>query len=244
MILVFGAILALLLAGPASVAMFGPVNMGGDWSKATHASSGLAPAPEATPEAVVQVFAARAFRWRGAFAVHTWIAAKPAGASRYTRYEVVGWNYYRGGSAVVIGSGRAPDAQWFGAEPSLLGEYRGAEAESIIAKLPAAAASYPHADWYRAWPGPNSNTFIAHIFREIPEFRIALPPHAVGKDFLPDGAVFARTPSGTGIQASAYGLLGVSLGVREGLELNLLGLVVGLNPLDPSIKLPGIGRIP
>lgn len=244
MVLIVGAVLALLLAGPASVAAFGPVNVTSDWSKATHESSGQAPAAATTPEAIVQVYAARAFGWRAAFAVHTWIAAKPAGATHYTRYQVIGWNYYRGGSAVVIGGNRAPDAQWFGAEPALLGEYRGKAAETIIAKLPAAAASYPHADLYRAWPGPNSNTFIAHMLREIPEFRLDLPPHAVGKDFLPDGALFARSPSGTGIQASAYGLLGLTVGVEEGLELNLLGLVVGINPLDPSIKIPGIGWIP
>ena len=43
------------------------------------------------PEAIVQVYASRTFGWRGAFAVHTWVAAKPAGADRYTRYEVIGW---------------------------------------------------------------------------------------------------------------------------------------------------------
>ena len=30
---------------------------------------------------------------------------------------------------------------------------------------------------------------------------------------------------------------------KEGLEINILGLVFGINPLDPSIKLPGVGRI-
>jgi hypothetical protein len=244
MVLVIGAALLLLLAGPAAVAAFGPVNLQGDWARATHNPSGLAPPAASTPEAVVQVYAARAFRWRAAFAVHTWIAAKPAGADQYTRYEVIGWNLRRGGSAVAIGSYRAPDAQWFGAEPMLVGEYRGEVAAKIIAQLPAAAASYPYADTYQAWPGPNSNTFVAHVMRGIPEFRLGLPPHAVGKDFLPGGAIFAVTPSHTGIQAQAYGLLGVTVGVEEGLELNVLGLVVGLNPLEPSIKLPGIGSFP
>ena len=75
-------------------------------------------------------------------------------------------------------------------------------------KLAAAVASYPHADTYRAWPGPNSNTFLAHLGREIPELRLTLPPTAIGKDYLPDGQIFARTPSGTGYQASIAGIAG------------------------------------
>ena len=33
------------------------------------------------------------------------------------------------------------------------------------------------------------------------------------------------------------------VGVEEGFEVNLLGLVFGVDPLGPAIKLPGIGRI-
>lgn len=48
-------------------------------------------------------------------------------------------------------------------------------------------------------------------------------------------------PSGTGYQASILGLLGILAAQSEGLELNLLGLVIGLDPLSPAVKLPGIG---
>ena len=61
------------------------------WYEARRDPSGLAPDPAETPEAVIQVFTARAVSWRGVFAVHTWIAVKPSGAPRYTRYEVVGF---------------------------------------------------------------------------------------------------------------------------------------------------------
>ena len=50
----------------------------GDWRTASHRSAGLAPDPASHRDAVVQVYAARTFGWRGAFAVHTWLAAKPA----------------------------------------------------------------------------------------------------------------------------------------------------------------------
>ena len=66
---------------------------------------------------------------------------------------------------------------------------------------------------------------------------------AVGKDFLTNGAIFARSPSGTGVQFSLFGLLGVTAGIEEGLELNLFGLVLGVDFKDPALKLPGIGRL-
>jgi hypothetical protein len=237
-------LVALLAAGPLLNLAFGVVPLNRDWRSATHAATGQAPDPAAHPEAIVQVYAGRAFGWRGAFAVHTWVAAKPAGAERYTRYEVIGWNVRRGGSAVSVSDYRAPDAQWYGATPELVRELRGAEAEAVIAGLPAAIASYPYPDTYNAWPGPNSNTFVAHLGREIPALRLALPATAIGKDYLPDARVFARTPSGTGYQVSLYGLLGVLAGAEEGLELNVLGLVAGVDPNGPALKLPGIGRVP
>ncbi len=42
-----------------------------DWRTAPRHSIGIAPDPATTPEAVVQVYATRAFGWRGAFGVHT-----------------------------------------------------------------------------------------------------------------------------------------------------------------------------
>jgi hypothetical protein len=123
-------------------------------------------------------------------------------------------------------------------------DVRGPEAEAIIAKLEHVVASYPYAHTYTAWPGPNSNTFVAYLGREIPELRLTLPSLAIGKDYLPDGRIFARTPSGTGFQMSLGGFLGVLAGVDEGFELNVLGLVTGFDMLHPAVKLPGIGRIP
>jgi hypothetical protein len=230
-----------LLAGPGLVLVGGPVEIEGDWAQASHNSTGLAPSPATTPEAVVQVYAARAFEWRGAFAVHTWIAAKPAEADAFMRYEVIGWRLRGGNSAVSVSNHRAPDAEWFGAEPVLLRDLRGEAAEAVIEKLPGAAALYPYPDQYRAWPGPNSNTFTAWVGREIPELDLVLPTLAVGKDWLGDD-IIARTPAG-GWQISLGGIAGVLVGPDEGLELNVLGLVVGASPDGPALALPGIGRV-
>src|SRR5207245_9922446 len=58
----------------------------GNWWELSREPSGQSPDPAATPEAVVQVYAARAVGWRGLLALHPWIALKPSGAAGATRY--------------------------------------------------------------------------------------------------------------------------------------------------------------
>ena len=212
------------------------------WRDASHASTGQAPSPERWREAVVQIYAARTWDWRGGVAVHTWIAAKRTDADHYKRYEIIGWRL-RSGSALVEGPG-TPDGQWFSNSPQLLADLRGAGVEAVIDKIEAAVGSYPHSREYRTWPGPNSNTFIAHIGRQVPELGLDLPPTAIGKDYLANGAAFGSTPSGTGYQLSLFGAAGVLIALKEGIEVNLLGLVVGVRAWPPAIKLPGLGTWP
>jgi hypothetical protein len=212
------------------------------WYAQRRDSSGQAPDPRRVEDAVVQVYAARAVGWRAIFAVHTWIAIKPRGAERYTRYEVMGWGVGQGAPAVRVDR-TGPDNYWFGARPELLVERRGPEAEALVDKIRMAVASYPYADSYVTWPGPNSNTFVAHVGREVPELGLVLPSTAIGKDYLPGGALVATTPSGTGLQLSLFGLAGLTLAKSEGLEINLLGLSLGISAFPPSLKLPGIGSL-
>jgi hypothetical protein len=237
-------VLAVLAVGPVLVLALGSSSARGDWRNATHRPVGHAPDAASHRDAVVQVYAARTYGWRGAFAVHTWLAAKPRDADGYQRYEVIGWYARSGRSPVSVSDYRAPDAEWYGAAPELLRDLRGADAEAVIARLEAAVASYPHAHEYTAWPGPNSNTFVAHLGREIPELRLTLPPTAIGKDYLPNNALVAKSPSGTGYQVSLGGLLGVTAGGDDGFELNVLGLVAGFDFKAPALKLPGVGRVP
>ena len=212
-----------------------------DWRTASREPVGLAPDPATTREAIVQVYAARTFGWRGRFAVHSWIAVKPAEAAVWTVYEVIGWRMYSGQAPLVVHN-RAPDGRWFGAAPELLFDRRGEGVDRIIAGIEAATLSYPFHDTYRMWPGPNSNTFIAYLIRSVPQLDCDLPPTAIGKDFLVDG-LLTRAPSGTGFQLSLWGVLGVLIGAREGIEVNLFGLVFGLNPNDSALKLPMLGRV-
>lgn len=212
-----------------------------DWRTASREPAGLAPDPASTPEAVVQVYAARAVGWRGYFGVHTWIAAKRSHADEFTVYEVIGYRLRRTGSSVVVHQ-RAADGYWFGNRPELLSDVRGAAVEETIDRIEAAVANYPYADRYRVWPGPNSNTFTAYVLKHAPELRVDLPPTAIGKDYLGWKSA-GTTPSGTGVQVSMLGAVGVLAGVEEGVELNILGLTLGVDPRNAAIKLPLIGRL-
>ena len=212
-----------------------------DWRTASREPAGLAPDPATTPEAVVQVYSARAVSWRGWFGVHTWIAVKPSQAAEFTVHEVMGWRLKRTGTALVARN-RPADGYWYGNRPELLADVRGAGVDELITRIETAVGEYPYPDTYHVWPGPNSNTFVAFVLRKIPELRVDLPPTAIGKDYLGWRSV-NLTPSGTGGQASLFGLVGVAAGIEEGLVVNLLGLNFGVDPKSLSIKLPIIGRL-
>ena len=240
--------LAFVLIGPLLVLATGSVRLGQDWRTADRSSAGIAPAASEVSEAIVSVWAARAFNWRGVFAVHTWIATKPENATHYTIHQVLGWRGWNGGK-VVVSSPDLPDRSWYGHPARLVAELRGPEAAAAIPKILKVIDEYPYSHLYRMWPGPNSNTFTAHVARRVPELRVELPSIAVGKDFLVHEKGihhergFDRAPGGPGFQVSLLGIGGVLVGVREGIEFNLLGLVFGVDPLSLAIKLPGIGRI-
>jgi hypothetical protein len=232
----------ILIALPLYTVVSGQAPLGRDFRTADRSSAGIAPGAETTPEAVVQVYYARALNWRGIFGVHTWIATKPENAAEYTIHHVVGWRLYRGLSAVVSSPG-IPDGRWFGNEPTLLADLRGDAAAKAIPKIIEAAGSYPYANDYSVWPGPNSNTFVAYVGRRAPELRMDLPATAIGKDYPINGSLLDQTPSGTGYQVSMLGVLGVAVGREEGFELNLLGLNFGIDFFNPALKLPFIGRV-
>ncbi|MGD9603256.1 MAG: DUF3750 domain-containing protein [Gammaproteobacteria bacterium] len=235
-------LLGLLVLGPLVVAASGAVSLTADWRTASRESTGRAPDPHVAREAVVQVYAARAFNWRGLFAVHTWIATKEADAPGYRVHQVVGW-YEGGGRSVVDSRIDLPDRRWYDAEPTVIRDVRGPAAAALIPAIERAVADYSYRQTYGLWPGPNSNTFIAHVGRAVPELRLALPPTAIGKDYLGDGRLLAPAPSGTGVQVSLGGYVGVLAALREGLEVNVLGAVFGIDPWHLGIKLPGIGLL-
>ena len=235
MLLIFALFLVPLIA---RAALYTAGSDPRSWRDADWSSTGLLPRAADYQPARVIVFTGKAGAWKGIFAVHSWIVFKPAGAKEWTRYDVVGWGN------PVRSNGWPPDGRWFGSTPVAIADVSGAEAEKLIPRIEAAVAAYrfSHAGDYRVWPGPNSNSFTAAILRALPELGVALPPNAVGRDFR-SGFYAGRTDSGTGFELNLAGFAAVKLGWVEGIEVDLLGLVAGLDLRHPAIKLPGFGRI-
>jgi len=159
----------------------------GEWYTASRESAGIAPDPATTSDAVLQVYGADAWGWRGWFAIHTWIAAKRKDEDFYTIYDVVGWRGYSGQGVLAIRPD-IPDRYWYGARPELLQTHRGADAEALIEAVDAAARAYPWKHEYKAFPGPNSNTFTAWVAQQVPQLELYLPWSAIGSGYA------ARTP--------------------------------------------------
>ena len=155
------------------------------WRHADWTSAGVLAPAAASEEAFLGVYAARTGGWKGVFAVHSWIVTKPAGARRYSRYDVVGWG------DPVRRDAYPPDGRWFSNAPRAIAVLTGDEAAVAIPRIERAVADYPFAKRgdYRIWPGPNSNSFVAHVLAEVPELRIQLPPEALGPRLPDDGAV-------------------------------------------------------
>ncbi|MCF3638519.1 DUF3750 domain-containing protein [Rhizobium sp. TRM95111] len=211
----------------------------GNWREADWSSAGILPSPTAERRATIHVFSAATGGMKGAVASHAWIVTKAEGAARYERYDKVGWG------SPIRRNGYAPDARWYSNTPQIVVSVTGDAAARLIPKIEAAIERYPYAKpgGYRIWPGPNSNTFVAHVLREVPELGAVLPPHAVGRDYLPEGRFFAVDADGMDLHATLYGLFGFSAGVRSGFELHVMGLVAGVDLLNPAIKVPAIGRV-
>lgn len=234
-------LLLLTILGPIWMIVFGGIDFKADYRTASRESSRIGPIPADHPEAIVQVYSARAFNWRGIFSTHVWLAIKSKDASQFTVFQVIGWRVFRGLPALSVAKD-IPDRLWFNQKPKIIYDIRGKNAENMIPQIEKAVKAYPYSDEYITWPGPNSNTFIAYIGRAIPEMHLLLPSNAVGKDFT--GSQFlVKTPSGTGYQLSIYGLLGITMAWKEGIEINLLGLVYGISPSTLTLKLPGFGDL-
>jgi hypothetical protein len=233
----FGVLYLLPLGVSAVLHQFNGI--GADWWSADRSSAGhLPPAAQHRP-AMVRVFAAPTVRWRGIFAVHSWIVLKPEGDAAYTRYDYTAW-----GEPIRV-NGFAADGRWFGRSPEVIFAADGEAAAALIPRMQAAIQGYAWRNRgdYRVWPGPNSNTFVAAVLDAVPEAGVTLPPTAVGKDYPYDGRWIRVTPSGTGLRLSLGGYAGLTLGWVEGIEVNILGGVAGLDLRRPAIKLPGLGRL-
>src|SRR6516162_5863864 len=73
--------------GPCSAGKDRPASFrDADWS-----SVGMLSPADADRDARFLVFTGRTGRWKGIFAVHSWVVFKPENATSWSRYDVVGW---------------------------------------------------------------------------------------------------------------------------------------------------------
>lgn len=206
------------------------------WRTADWSSAGTLPKRLPERDAIIHVMSARTGGLKGAFATHSWLLLKKPGSRTFDRYDVVGWG------RPVRKNAYAPDGKWYSNPPRIDATISGKDAEQLIPKLEAAIESYRYSrpGDYKIWPGPNSNTFVAHVLRSVPELEAVTNSTAVGRDYPTEGRWFSFNRR-EGLRISLAGYAGFAVGPRQGLELNFLGLVSGFDPREGTIKIPGFG---
>lgn len=210
------------------------------WSSADWSASGVLPAATSDREAAIYLMAARTGGLKGALSVHSWIVFKRPGASAYERYEKVGWGM------PVRRNAYPADGRWYSNMPEIIHAVRGEEAAQLIPRFEAAIASYPFAARgnYRLWPGPNSNSFVAYLLRQVPQFGAVMPPNATGRDFAPGLFAHDWSADGRDLHFTLGGVFGISVGAASGFEMHFVGLVAGFDFAHPAIKIPAYGTVP
>lgn len=175
----------------------------------------------------------------GAIAVHYWFVAFDARENTWSRWEVwqeanvapTSWGH-------IQKDLMPPDSGVGGSSYRTGMEWRGQQAAKIVEVL-RRPLDYPYRNSYRAWPGPNSNTYPAWVLRKA-EIPVALDPKAIGKDFCGViGGGVSETRSGFHADTPVVGL---TLGAKDGIEIHVLCLTFGIDLLRPAIKTP-FGRL-
>lgn len=161
---------------------------------------------------------------------HAWIVANKADGSELRRYELLG---------DAFASVTSDPFRWFGSgDVALHGVLEGGKTEiaAVIECLERETPLYNEEHpTYFPMPGPNSNTYVDQMLRRC-DIHCELPATAIGKDYR--GVIGASvTSGGTGVQLETW-LGGVKVGVKEGVELHILGLSIGVDLWPPALIVP------
>jgi len=162
---------------------------------------------------------------------HPWFAVRKRGDTEWTTYEVGG-----GGTEKDPFRHHRPYLN-----PIVHKVWRGQEADRAAACLERESPAWQAELKYRFYPGPNSNTFGDVMLRRC-KLHASLPSTSVGKDWrgIVGGGV---TSEGTGLQLETP-VIGLKVGLKEGIELHLGGFSFGIDLWPPAIILPlGPGRL-
>ncbi|MCY3000876.1 MAG: DUF3750 domain-containing protein [Planctomycetota bacterium] len=179
--------------------------------------------------------------WYKRFAHHSWIDFKRGSEGAWERVESLGPLGI--GQTQLSAEEARLDRRLEGESVRLLGILTGEEARKAIPGIDQRSKELAKKyEDYVAWPGPNSNTFVAEVAQGVPELAFVFDPNAVGKDY--GGWIDAGlTASKTGVRVDTLPL-GFALGLKEGVELHLLQLTLGVSFDPPGISLPFVPQIP
>ena len=210
-----------------------------NWRVASWSSSGMLPEAKSVQPATVMILSTRTGRWKSIFAEHMSIVLKTEGASRWTRYDVVGWG------TPVRRDAYAADALWYGNTPRVIFRLEGAEAAKLIPAVEASIARLP---------APEARQLYGVAGAEFQHLcELGGPAHGRfqgGTSASCRGERLVRTWlwHRRGTQQNRLQLFGWRrywrhLAWEEGVELHLLGSTIGLDPNDLAIKLPALGKL-
>jgi hypothetical protein len=169
-------------------------------------------------------------------AVHPWFAVRGAGETEWERWEI--WSHGEWGR---VRRSYGDPLKGPRDDVRLHGVIRGAAAAKFIECLRRESPKYEHRNTYRAWPGPNSNTYVDVMLQRC-NFHADLPATAIGKDWRGIFGV-SWTSGGTGVQVSTP-IIGFRIGLTEGVQIHIFGLTIGIDWWPPAIIVPiGDARI-
>ncbi len=169
--------------------------------------------------------------WFTHFAQHSWFDVREGPAGPWRRIEIP--TPSSGVQITELAPGEAfEDERWERAVRVRAWEY-GAGVDRLVVELVAAARAWDDGG-YRTWPGPNSNTFVDAMLREVDGLSGQQHHNAIGKDY---GWRVGESATGFGVELETP-IAGLQLGLVEGVEVHLFGLTfgVGLQPL--ALRLP------
>jgi hypothetical protein len=116
-------------------------------------------------------------------------------------------------------------------DPIVHGVWRGERADRAVKCLDRAFRDLPETD--------NNNRFVELLLRRC-DLHASLPATALGKDLWVRAGI---TTEGTGVQLDTP-LVGLRLGLKEGIEVHVLGMAFGIDLWPPALIVPfGPGRI-
>jgi hypothetical protein len=174
--------------------------------------------------------------WFSRFASHSFVDYRETPSSSWRRLEIA--NKSSGIVHDEISASEGGATKRWGNPIHLVSQSK-ADGVKVARQMEMIAKSYDDSH-YRPWPGPNSNTLTQRIMREVEGVSGTLEHNGVGKDH---GFYFGPTSNGTGLEVHAT-YLGLGMGLKEGVELNLMGLTAGVGIWPPSIKIPFLPQIP